>query len=75
MPESMGKRCAIFGGSFDPLHLGHLGMAKRAVEFASLEEIVFVPCFVSPFKSGTVASGPQRAEMIRLGLSDDGIAG
>ncbi|MDF1657790.1 MAG: nicotinate (nicotinamide) nucleotide adenylyltransferase [Verrucomicrobiales bacterium] len=73
MANGRPKRSAIFGGSFDPVHLGHLGMMREAIEAMELDEIVVTPCFVSPFKSGTIATGPQRAEMMRMALRDEGL--
>lgn len=63
-------RTAIFGGSFDPIHRGHLAMAEAAIEALSLDRLVFMPCFVSPFKTGTIASGDARKEMIDLSLEE-----
>ena len=65
-------RVALFGGSFDPVHLGHLGMAETAREAACLDRVVLVPCFVSPFKDGTVASAEQRLEMLRIAIGERG---
>jgi len=65
-----GSRIAIFGGSFDPVHLGHLAMATTARERLALDGVVFMPCAVSPFKSGTVASGPQRLAMLEAAIRD-----
>src|SRR6188474_461451 len=59
-------RRALFGGSFDPVHLGHLMVAQRVLEAEALDRIVFVPAARSPHKSGTTASGAQRLAMLRL---------
>ncbi len=64
------QKIALFGGSFDPVHLGHLGMAAAAREAARLDAVVFLPCFVSPFKKGTHATGEQRAEMLAIALEE-----
>lgn len=64
------SRLAIFGGSFDPVHRGHLAMAAAARERLALDGVIFMPCAVSPFKSGTVASGPQRLAMLEAAISD-----
>jgi nicotinate-nucleotide adenylyltransferase len=61
---------AVLGGSFDPVHLGHLGMARTAAEIVELERIVFMPCFVSPFKSGTVANAEQRIKMLQIAIDE-----
>jgi nicotinate-nucleotide adenylyltransferase len=65
-----GSRLAIFGGSFDPVHRGHLAMAAAARERLALDGVIFVPCAVSPFKSGTVASGPQRRVMLETAIAE-----
>lgn len=65
------SRIAIFGGSFDPVHRGHLAMAAAARERLPLDGVVFMPCAVSPFKSGTVASGPQRLGMLEAAIRDE----
>lgn len=65
-------KVAIFGGSFDPVHRGHLGMAERVKELPEMEHIVFVPCFVSPFKKSTAATGVARASMLRLACEELG---
>lgn len=63
----MPLRLALFGGSFDPPHLAHLGIAGAAVEQCALERVIFIPCQVSPLKGRSPgASGLQRAEMLRL---------
>lgn len=66
-------RIAIFGGSFDPVHLGHLAMATAAREVAALAEVLFMPAAVSPFKKGTVASAEQRHQMLSIALADEGL--
>jgi nicotinate-nucleotide adenylyltransferase len=63
-------RVAIFGGSFDPIHLGHLWMAELSREKMALDEILFIPTATSPLKpQGPVASNEQRITMLRLALS------
>ncbi len=65
------QRIGIFGGSFNPVHSGHLGIARRAVEELSLDRLLFVPAKVNPFKvaDGAVAGGlsdARRWELVRL---------
>lgn len=64
------KRCAVFGGSFDPVHRGHLGMAVKAMNSLALDRVIFLPCAVSPFKTGTIATGTERREMLELTLEE-----
>ena len=61
------KTC-LFGGSFDPVHAGHLAIATAAQEIAGLDEVVFLPAAQSPFKQDTTTyfSDKQRLHMLRL---------
>lgn len=62
-------RIALFGGSFDPIHLGHLGIASRAREALELDEVRFLPCRQSPHKEGPPAApDAERVRMIELAL-------
>jgi nicotinate-nucleotide adenylyltransferase len=66
-------RIGVFGGTFDPPHVGHLLMATDAREALKLDRLIFVPAGAQPFKIGTppVASGQDRLEMVRLAVADD----
>lgn len=65
-------RLGIFGGSFDPPHVGHLLAASDAVEALALDRLVWVPAGVSPFKHGsTVTPAADRLAMVRLLVGDD----
>lgn len=60
-------RLGLFGGSFDPVHNGHLALADACQRAAELDEVWFVPTAVQPLKpGGPVASDADRAEMLRL---------
>jgi nicotinate-nucleotide adenylyltransferase len=61
-------RRALFGGSFDPVHLGHLLVAERLRDLERLESVVFVPAWRSPHKRGTAAAGRDRLAMLRLAV-------
>jgi len=62
-------RIGIFGGSFDPVHLGHVKLAEKAFKLKSLQRIYFIPVKRSPFKSlGPQASAQDRLSMLRLAL-------
>jgi len=62
-------RLGIYGGTFDPVHLGHLLLARDALEQARLDAVLFVPCARSPFKSLVpLATDAQRLTMLRLAL-------
>lgn len=61
------RRVALFGGTFDPVHRGHLFMAERAEARCALDEVVLMPCWRSPHKpGGTHAGGEDRLAMLRL---------
>jgi nicotinate-nucleotide adenylyltransferase len=66
-------RIGVFGGTFDPPHVGHLLMATDAREALKLDRLIFVPAGAQPFKLDTppVASGRDRLEMVRLAIADD----
>ena len=60
-------KIAVFGGSFNPVHKGHTGLAVTVKEKLELDRLIIVPAYVSPFKSGNGAAAPQqRLEMCRL---------
>src|SRR5215212_5728003 len=63
-------RIGLFGGSFDPVHLGHQLVAQAAREELSLDRIFFVPAAQSPFKPDRqLAPGPMRTTLLRLALA------
>lgn len=63
-------RIGIFGGTFDPVHLGHLILAEQAREQAALDEVWFVPAARPPHKAGRpITPFAHRAEMLRLALA------
>lgn len=66
-------RLAIFGGSFDPPHVGHLLAAEDAYELLSLDRIVLVPASSQPLKVGRIVAGAEhRLAMARLLVEGDG---
>lgn len=63
-------RIGIFGGSFDPVHQGHLIVAECCREQASLDRVLFMPTALQPFKQDRQpASGQDRLEMLTLAVS------
>jgi nicotinate-nucleotide adenylyltransferase len=65
-------RLGIFGGSFDPPHVGHLLVVADAVDALRLDHLTFVPAAVQPLKAGQASAGPRdRLEMVRLLVGDD----
>ena len=63
-------RLGIFGGSFDPVHTGHLVLAESCRVQANLDQIWFVPCHQQPHKEeGPIATARQRVEMIEFAIA------
>lgn len=63
------ERIGVFGGSFNPVHVGHLLVAQAAQEELELDTILFVPASISPFKSSDdLAPAEARVEWLRLAL-------
>jgi nicotinate-nucleotide adenylyltransferase len=63
-------KLGLFGGSFDPVHLGHLLVAQAAREELGLERLYFVPAAQSPFKPDRqTAPAAQRLQLLRLALA------
>lgn len=62
-------RIGIYGGTFDPVHFGHLLLAESCREQLNLDQVWFFPAAISPLKQSTPpASGKQRAEMLELAI-------
>ena len=60
------NKTALFGGTFDPIHRGHINLAMEAVRECDLNQLIFLPNYISPFKRDSrVTPGEMRAEMIR----------
>ena len=70
--DQRSNRLGIYGGSFDPVHLGHLLLAETCREACSLDRVWFLPCSQSPHKPrGAVAKGQQRVEMLEFAVAGD----
>lgn len=64
------KKIGLFGGSFDPVHLGHLMVAQAACEEAALERLFFIPAAQSPFKPDLLPTpATERLRLLRLALA------
>ena len=66
-------KIGVFGGTFDPPHVGHLLLASDARDSLSLDRLIFIPTGTQPLKvdSPPVASPQDRLEMVRLAVADD----
>ena len=59
------RHYAIYGGSFDPIHIGHVALADSAVKECGIDKLIFMPAYMSPFKQDRkVTDGKERCCMI-----------
>lgn len=66
------KRVGILGGTFNPIHFGHIRLAEKAVEAAALDQVLFIPSGVSYMKDQSeILPARYRAEMVELAVSDN----
>jgi nicotinate-nucleotide adenylyltransferase len=66
------RRAAIYGGTFDPVHNGHVEVASRVLELFELDEVIFVPACVPPHKRGAgITSAFHRFAMLALATQHD----
>lgn len=66
------KKIAIFGGTFDPIHIAHIALAKTALNELGLDKLIFMPNSVSPFKlDANITSSEHRCNMIELAIASD----
>ena len=63
---------ALYGGTFDPIHHGHLILARDAIELLKLDRVIFIPAALSPHKPGTTpAPAALRREMLHAALEGE----
>jgi len=66
------RRAAIYGGTFDPVHNGHLEVARRVQRLFALDEVIFVPACVPPHKRNAgISSAFHRFAMLALATEND----
>lgn len=66
------RKIGIYGGTFDPIHHGHLILAREACESFELEKMIFVPAALSPHKTECVPASPAiRLEMLRAAIEGE----
>jgi len=72
MTKPPGKKTGLFGGTFNPIHTGHLQAAREILGRFALERILFIPSNIPPHKSlQDIASAADRMEMVRLACGAD----
>lgn len=65
------ERWGILGGTFDPIHIGHLILAEEALRSAGLQKVLFVPAFQAPLREGApTAQAEERWQMVQLALAN-----
>ena len=66
------KKVGVLGGSFDPIHNGHLLLGQEVQDELDLDEVLFMPTFIQPFKlDKKPASGKDRLAMLELAVKDN----
>lgn len=73
MPQSSPRRIGVYGGGFDPVHNGHLRLARTARDVLPLDQVVFMPSGGQAHykQESNIAGGDQRVEMLRLAIDDE----
>ena len=64
-------RIGLLGGTFDPIHAGHLAAAKAALDCAELDRVMFIPAAQPPHRPRAIATADDRLEMCRLAIEGD----
>ena len=64
-------RIGVLGGTFDPIHEGHLAAGRAAIECAKLDRVLVIPTAVPPHRAPAVAAADDRLQMARLATEDD----
>ena len=63
-----------FFGTFNPIHLGHIEIARKVKELAGFERVIFVPCYMPPHKVEDLVSYKDRLEMARIALGSENVS-
>lgn len=70
--NATGRRIGVFGGTFNPIHLGHQALMQNALRELELDELLLIPTFIPPHKlAPELADGRHRLEMCRLAAAGE----
>ena len=64
------KRIGIFGGTFNPVHIEHVALAKSAIIELGLDKLIVMPTFLSPHKENSPAPAEDRINMLKIAFAD-----
>lgn len=64
-------KTAILGGTFDPIHNGHMEMAEYALNHLGMDEVWLMPAKITPLKDRSITNAKERADMIELALEEE----
>ena len=72
MPKDRKKRLGILGGTFDPIHSGHLILAEQLKEELKLQKVIFIPSANPPHKENCpISSAKDRLQMVKIAIRDN----
>lgn len=63
------EKIGLFGGTFNPVHLGHVRAAEEIRETCGLSKIIFIPAHIPPHKKNRITSARQRCDMVKLAIA------
>lgn len=64
------KRIGLLGGTFNPIHTGHLAAAQAALEKLKLDQVIFIPCYLPPHKTGKgLLKAKTRSQLVKLAIA------
>lgn len=71
--KNSSARIGILGGTFNPIHIGHLILAEQAREYLALDKIIFIPAYIAPHKKNItdIAKASDRLKMLRIAIRDN----
>lgn len=61
----------LFGGTFDPIHVGHVDMIRQVCEHMQLDKVIFIPAYIPPHKNTTMTPYQHRLAMTSLAIKED----